>query len=105
MAENIIMPQLGETVAEGKIVSWFEKVGDTVSIGDRLFEVETGKVTIDVEAVSSGTLTAINVGDGETAAIGVAVAVLDGAASQPAAAVPAWRGPTSARPGAPARPG
>src|SRR5689334_11948861 len=86
MAENIIMPQLGETVAEGKIVSWFKTVGDTVAMGDRLFEVETDKVTIDVEAVSSGTITAINVGDGETAAIGVVVAVLDGAGSQPAAA-------------------
>lgn len=86
MAENIIMPQLGETVAEGKIVSWFKTVGDAVAMGDRLFEVETDKVTIDVEAVSSGTITAIHVGDGETAAIGVVVAVLDGAAAQPATA-------------------
>jgi len=65
-------------------------------VGDRLFEVETDKVTIDVEAVSSGTLTAINVGDGETAAIGVVVAVLDGAAAQPAAAAPAMRSPAEA---------
>ena len=86
MAENIIMPQLGETVAEGKIVTWFKTVGDAVAKGDRLFEVETDKVTIDVEAVSSGTITAINVGAGETAAIGVVVAVLDGAAAQPAPA-------------------
>ena len=86
MAENIIMPQLGETVAEGKIVTWFKTVGDAVAMGDRLFEVETDKVTIDVEAVSSGTITAINVGAGETAAIGVVVAVLDGAAAQPAPA-------------------
>lgn len=86
MAETIIMPQLGETVAEGKIVSWFKKVGDAVAVGDRLFEVETDKVTIDVEAVSAGTITAINVGDGETAAIGVVVAVLDGASTQPTAA-------------------
>ena len=40
MSENIIMPQLGETVAEGKIVSWFKKVGDAVAEGDRLFEVD-----------------------------------------------------------------
>jgi len=79
MSENIIMPQLGETVAEGKIVSWFKKIGDAVVEGDRLFEVETDKVTIDVEAVVSGTITSIHVGDGETAAIGTVVAVLNGA--------------------------
>ena len=78
MAENIIMPQLGETVAEGKIVSWFKKIGDSVAIGDRLFEVETDKVTIDVEAVATGRITSIDVGDGETVAIGTVVAVLDG---------------------------
>jgi pyruvate/2-oxoglutarate dehydrogenase complex dihydrolipoamide acyltransferase (E2) component len=99
MAENIIMPQLGETVAEGKILTWFKKVGDSVAIGDRLFEVETDKVTIDVEAVAAGTITEIAVGDGETAAIGVTVAVLDGAAAgsaRPAAPTTAPVVPASA---------
>jgi pyruvate/2-oxoglutarate dehydrogenase complex dihydrolipoamide acyltransferase (E2) component len=50
MAHTIIMPQLGETVAEGKILEWFKAVGDEVKIGDRLFEVETDKVTVEVEA-------------------------------------------------------
>lgn len=85
MAGTIIMPQLGETVAEGKILSWFKKVGDKVAPGDRLFEVETDKVTIDVEAIASGIITAISVGDGETAKIGTVVAVLDGAVASPAA--------------------
>ncbi len=57
------MPQLGETVAEGKILTWFKKIGDAVAPGDRLFEVETDKVTIDVEAIASGIITAIAVGD------------------------------------------
>jgi pyruvate/2-oxoglutarate dehydrogenase complex dihydrolipoamide acyltransferase (E2) component len=81
MAANIIMPQLGETVAEGKIVSWFKKRGDLVKPGDRLFEVETDKVTIDVEAIESGTISEIKVGDGASAAVGAVVAVLDGAAA------------------------
>ena len=81
MGADIIMPQLGETVAEGKIVSWFKKVGDTVNAGDRLFEVETDKVTIDVEAIDVGTLSEIRVGDGATAPVGAVVAVLGGAAA------------------------
>jgi pyruvate/2-oxoglutarate dehydrogenase complex dihydrolipoamide acyltransferase (E2) component len=81
MGLEIIMPQLGETVAEGKIVSWFKQVGDTVRAGDRLFEVETDKVTIDVEAIDAGTIREIRVGDGETAPVGVVVAVLEGGAA------------------------
>ncbi|TIW16476.1 MAG: hypothetical protein E5V81_22335, partial [Mesorhizobium sp.] len=69
MGANVVMPQLGETVAEGRIVSWFKKVGDTVTAGERLFEVETDKVTIDVEAIEAGTITEIRVGDGATAPV------------------------------------
>lgn len=87
MGADIIMPQLGETVAEGKIVSWFKKVGDAVMAGDRLFEVETDKVTIDVEATDAGTITDIRVGDGATAPVGAVVAVLGGASSAMPAAV------------------
>src|SRR6476646_10066644 len=79
MGANIVMPQLGETVSEGKIVSWFKKVGDSIEAGDRLFEVETDKVTIDVEAIDAGTISEICVGNGATAPIGAIVAVLSGA--------------------------
>ena len=48
MSQIVIMPQLGETVAEGKILAWFKSVGDEVKEGDNLFEVETDKVTIEV---------------------------------------------------------
>ena len=80
MATTIIMPQLGETVAEGKILTWFKAVGDDVKIGDRLFEVETDKVTVEVEAVAAGKLTAINTANGATAKVGATVAVLGGEA-------------------------
>ncbi len=83
MANTIIMPQLGETVAEGKILAWFKAVGDEVKIGDRLFEVETDKVTIEVEAVVAGTLTEIRTGNGVVAKAGATVAVLDGAVAPP----------------------
>lgn len=101
MGADIIMPQLGETVAEGKIVSWFKKVGDIVSAGDRLFEVETDKVTIDVEAIETGTLSEIRVGDGATAPVGAVVAVLGGAAAKPPAA-PAVETAPAAKAAAPA---
>ena len=80
MANIIIMPQLGETVAEGKILAWFKAVGDEVKIGDRLFEVETDKVTVEVEAVVAGKLTSINTSAGATAKVGATVAVLGGEA-------------------------
>ena len=78
MSETIIMPQLGETVAEGKILTWFKAVGDEVKPGDRLFEVETDKVTVEVEAVVAGRLTDIRVGNGGVAPVGAVVAVVGG---------------------------
>ena len=64
MTSTIIMPQLGETVAEGKILAWFKSVGDEIKEGDNLFEVETDKVTIEVQAIVAGRLSEIRVGAG-----------------------------------------
>ena len=50
------MPQLGETVAEGKIVKWFKSAGDAVKPGDNLFEIETDKTSMEVPATVAGTL-------------------------------------------------
>jgi pyruvate/2-oxoglutarate dehydrogenase complex dihydrolipoamide acyltransferase (E2) component len=93
MSDTIIMPQLGETVAEGKILTWFKSAGEDVKIGDKLFEVETDKVTVEVEAIAAGRLGEIRVGAGQTAKVGAIVAVLgDGgksAAPTPKASTPA----------------
>jgi len=70
------MPQLGETVAEGKISKWFVSAGDAVKPGDNLFEIETDKVSMEVPAIAAGTLSAINVAAGETAPVGAVVAVI-----------------------------
>ena len=78
MTSTIIMPQLGETVAEGKVLAWFKSVGDEIREGDNLFEVETDKVTIEVQAVVAGRLSEIRVGAGATAKVGEVVAVVDG---------------------------
>ncbi len=45
---DVLMPQLGETVAEGKITKWFKSAGDAVKPGDNLFEIETDKVSMEV---------------------------------------------------------
>jgi pyruvate dehydrogenase E2 component (dihydrolipoamide acetyltransferase) len=76
---DILMPQLGETVTEGKIVSWSRAVGEVVAPGDILFEVETDKASMDVTATSAGALTDIRVKAGEVAPVGAVVAILTGA--------------------------
>jgi pyruvate dehydrogenase E2 component (dihydrolipoamide acetyltransferase) len=90
---NILMPQLGETVAEGKITKWFKSAGDAVKPGDNLFEIETDKVSMEVPSTSAGVLSEIRVGVGEVAPVGAIVAVIAGeggaaAAPAPAAATP-----------------
>lgn len=100
MPSTIIMPQLGETVAEGKILAWFKSVGDEIREGDNLFEVETDKVTIEVQAIVAGRLSEIRVGPGVTAKVGEVVAVVGDSpakvsaqAGASAGKVERWRSP------------
>src|SRR4029079_8904982 len=90
---DVLMPQLGETVAEGKITKWFVTPGAVVKPGDNLFEIETDKVSMEVPSIAAGTLSEIRVQVGETALVAVVVAIIAGeggaAASAPASAVPA----------------
>ena len=75
---DVLMPQLGETVAEGKIVKWFKSAGDVIKPGDNLFEIETDKTSMEVPATFGGTLTDINFQVGEVAMVGAVVAVIAG---------------------------
>jgi pyruvate dehydrogenase E2 component (dihydrolipoamide acetyltransferase) len=97
---DVLMPQLGETVAEGKIVKWFKAAGDAVKPGDNLFEIETDKTSMEVPATGTGTLTDIRFQVGETAKVGAVVAVIndgkEASASAPAAAEPKAAKPVSA---------
>ena len=103
------MPQLGETVAEGKITKWFKSAGDAIKPGDNLFEIETDKVSMEVPSTTAGVLAEIRVREGEVAPVGAIVAVIaDGAGAaagvQPAAAsAPAAVAPAQASPPSPAR--
>src|ERR1700722_5990503 len=73
---EILMPQLGETVTEGKITVWFKSVGDVIAPGDNLFEIETDKVSMEVPATSAGILREIRVKQGEVAPVSAIVAVI-----------------------------
>jgi 2-oxoglutarate dehydrogenase E2 component (dihydrolipoamide succinyltransferase) len=73
---DVLMPQLGETVTEGKVASWFKSVGESVAAGENLFEIETDKVTMDVPAIASGIVVEIKVAAGETVSVGTVLAVL-----------------------------
>src|SRR4029077_16590528 len=88
---DVLMPQLGETVAEGKITQWFKSAGDTVKPGDNLVAIATDKVSMEGPSTSGGVLAEIRVAAGEVAPVGAVVAVIaDGAgASAPSAGKPA----------------
>jgi pyruvate dehydrogenase E2 component (dihydrolipoamide acetyltransferase) len=73
---DILMPQLGETVAEGKITTWFKTIGDAIKPGDNLFEIETDKVSMEVPSTSAGVLAEIRVSAGDVAPVGAVVAVI-----------------------------
>ncbi len=89
------MPQLGETVAEGKITVWYKSVGDAVAAGDNLFEIETDKTSMEVPATTAGVLAEIRVAAGATVPVGSVVAVI---ADQRVAAAPTAVAAESKRP-------
>jgi pyruvate dehydrogenase E2 component (dihydrolipoamide acetyltransferase) len=70
------MPQLGETVAEGKITKWFKSAGEQVKPGDNLFEIETDKVSMEVPSTTTGVLAEIRVPAGVVAPVGAVVGVI-----------------------------
>jgi len=87
---DVLMPQLGETVAEGKITKWFKSAGEQVQPGDNLFEIETDKVSMEVPSTTAGVLAEIRVPAGAVAPVGAVVGVIatgaGGTAAPPKAA-------------------
>ncbi len=102
---DVLMPQLGETVAEGKITKWFKSAGEEVKPGDNLFEIETDKVSMEVPSTTTGVLAEIRVPAGAIAPVGAVVGVIaDGAAGTASAraTAPAQSAGTAIRRDAPA---
>ncbi len=79
---TVVMPKMGDTMEEGKILNWLKQEGDTVEKGDALAEIETEKVNIEVEAFAGGVLRKILVPAGTTVPVGAPIA-LTGEASEP----------------------
>ncbi|WP_322895495.1 MULTISPECIES: biotin/lipoyl-containing protein [unclassified Yoonia] len=80
MPRDVTMPQLGMAQDAGKIVAWLKAPGDAVTKGDALFEVETDKATMEVEAQASGYLTGVTAGEGEDVPVGAVIAQISDSA-------------------------
>ena len=103
MPTPVVMPQMGESIAEGTIVRWLKKVGDTVDRDEPLFEISTDKVDAEIPSPAAGVLTEITAHEGDTVAVNSVVAniAVAGEAPRPAASpAPSATAPAAARKGA-----
>src|SRR6266542_7064125 len=91
MATDVVMPQMGESIAEGTIVRWIKKPGEKVERDEPLLEISTDKVDAEIPAPASGTLTEILAQEGQTVGVNSVIARIDaeGAAPAPQPAQPA----------------
>src|SRR5258705_5794277 len=88
MATDVVMPQMGESVAEGTIVRWIKKVGDTVDRDEPLFEISTDKVDAEIPSPVAGVIAEIRAKEGETVPVNSVVAVIGPACARPAPVAP-----------------
>src|SRR5437660_1888424 len=95
---DVLMPQMGESIAEGTLTKWLKKVGDTVKRDEPLFEISTDKVDAEIPAPASGTLLEILVEEGKTVVINTVVARLGEAGEAAGASAPAAPAPAAAEP-------
>jgi len=82
MSTSIKMPNLGAETDEARLASWLKNVGDTVTEGEAIAEIETEKATVDLEAPASGTISAILVPADTDAMVGTVLATLEEASSE-----------------------
>jgi 2-oxoglutarate dehydrogenase E2 component (dihydrolipoamide succinyltransferase) len=108
MPQNVIMPQMGESIAEGTIVKWHKQKGDRVKRDETLFEISTDKVDAEIPSPASGVVAEILVAEGQTVAVQTVVAVIaeegEATATGPEAAPAAQPAPKPAAPSAAIRP-
>src|SRR5688572_26852384 len=100
MSTEVVMPQMGESIAEGTITKWLKKVGERVERDEPLFEISTDKVDAEIPSPAAGTLTEVRFKEGETVEVNTVVALLDGDQSSTAetpAAKPAEEAPAPAK--------
>src|SRR6266550_2144605 len=100
MATDVVMPQMGESVAEGTIVRWMKKVGDKVDRDEPLFEISTDKVDAEIPSPAAGILSEIRAKEGDTVPVNSVVAIIG---TGVAAAAPQAPEPPKATTAAPAK--
>jgi pyruvate dehydrogenase E2 component (dihydrolipoamide acetyltransferase) len=103
---DVVMPQMGESIAEGTLSKWLKKVGDVVKRDEPIFEISTDKVDAEIPASSGGVLAEILVAEGQTVPVSTVVARLEtevGAAIPAAAATPPKAEPAKAAAAVPAK--
>ena len=81
MSTEVVMPQMGESIAEGTITKWLKKLGEHVERDEPLFEISTDKVDAEIPSPAAGTLTEVRFSEGDTVEVNTVVAVLDGDSS------------------------
>lgn len=77
MTARMVLPKWGMGIEEGTVVKWLKKVGDRVTEGEFIVEVETAKATQEVESPATGTLTEILLEEGQSASVGTDIAVIE----------------------------
>src|SRR5215207_7887031 len=102
MSTEVVMPQMGESIAQGTITKWLKKVGERVERDEPLFEISTDKVDAEIPAPAAGTLTEIKFNEGDTVEVNTVVAVLDGDGAAAPASGPAASTGAAPAPAAPA---
>src|SRR5436309_2699555 len=100
MSVSIVVPQLGESVAEGTVSKWLKAVGDRVRKEEPLVEIQTDKINVEIPSPAEGTLQSIVIPEGTTVLVGTEIGVL--AASGEAAGAPATTAKPAAAASAPA---
>src|SRR5215831_1962168 len=91
MATDVVMPQMGESIAEGTIVRWIKKTGDTIDRDEPLFEISTDKVDAEIPSPAAGVVAEIRAKEGDTVPVNSVVAVI--AAAGESAPAPAHEPP------------
>ncbi len=104
MSTEVVMPQMGESIAEGTITKWLKKVGERVERDEPLFEISTDKVDAEIPSPAAGTLTEVRFNEGDTVEVNTVVAVLDGDQASASAAPPPAPKPVEEKPAAPEPP-
>jgi len=98
MPAEITMPQLSDTMTEGKVVKWHKKEGEKVNAGEEIADVETDKAVMPMEAFESGVLAVIAVAEGQSAPVGAVLGVIATGQENPAEVKKGFAAPSGAKP-------